>query len=291
MICSSQLERSFLTRRSSSSRSLRSSSLDASSHGAAATTVARRSRREIWSNCATAASARSSQIACLTDSASCSASARIASPVTSGLPSERARSRSAAIARRTAGMPPAARRSAMGRCSAARLSSRRSRWAVPGSKRDTVRRGAACASAERPVAACPVSVRVRAPAGAPGRRVAPGVRGRRSPSGVLARPSAPRGAPPVGAPSGRGRRSGLRSPWGVPGRPSTLRGGPPVGAPSGRGRRSTRTSLTPSGAPVAGRGRRVSGRSAPRGTTIARGTSIPAARAVEQIAAVAAARF
>ena len=121
MICSSQLERSFLTRRSSSSRSLRSSSLDASSRGAAATTVARRSRREIWSSWATAASARSSQIACLTDGASCSASARIASPVTSGLPSERARSRSAAIARRTAGMPPAARRSAMGRCSAARL--------------------------------------------------------------------------------------------------------------------------------------------------------------------------
>lgn len=47
VICSSQLERSFFTRRSSSSRSFRSRSLDASSRGAAATTVVRRSRREI----------------------------------------------------------------------------------------------------------------------------------------------------------------------------------------------------------------------------------------------------
>lgn len=184
--------------------------------------------------------------------------------MTSGLPSERARSRSAAIARRTAGMPPAARRSAMGLCSDARLANKSSRLAVPGSKRGTVRRGPACGGVGREAAGCLASVRLRPPAGVPGRRVALGAQGRRSLPEAAGRPSAVRGDPPAGASSGLGRLSGLRSLPEVAGRPSAARVDPPAGAPSGLGRRSGLRSPPASSEPPPGCGRRASGRSPPR---------------------------
>ena len=222
-------------------------------------------------------------MACLTVGASCSARARIASPVASGRPSERARSRSSATARRTAGMPPAASRSAMGRCSGARLAIKASRCVDPGfeARRRTARLGFRAVLDAR-AAGCRASVRLRSPLGAAGRREPAGAPGRRSP------PASPGRRSPAGPP---GRRSpdgppGRRSPPELPGRPcarascsrrerlpARARGGAP---PAAGERRATAARRAPARLAVTGR------------PAVPRAGSVAAPGTVEKVAAIAA---
>jgi len=190
--------------------------------------------------------------------------------VTSGLPSERARSRSAAIARRTAGMPPAARRSAMVFAqtpgSLTKFADCRSRFEAAGRFDGAQRVG----GVGREGRGLPASVRLRPPAGVPGRRGGTSAPG--APLASRSRRAAFSGA--RGPASGRSFRAlvvvRVCARFQSAGRPSAGARGPASGRSFGPGRRSGLRSPPASSEPPPGCGGRASGRSPARRTTVRR---------------------
>ncbi len=124
LICSSHSARADATRASTVCRRRPRRDRPGSSRPASSALAAmvRSSRSGKGSGEARAASARSHQVAALRRGSRDSAIARIGSAGTSGCPASRAATFCSSMARRTAGSPPATRRSAITRCSGERES-------------------------------------------------------------------------------------------------------------------------------------------------------------------------